>query len=472
MKFRYRLMIGILIILCMSFCVGGLILMKYSYEYSYGEETKKCEQNFVSIQNTIKIALEASSDNNVDTIKGIVKEIDAGNSGSYYGLKLVNSTTKEEIFTSDNSNDFTDVNVDKDNITTIYLKKDDSYYYQISGCITIGTDDNHQLLQMYVSYDITDVYSFRERQMQLYRKVMIVQIVAGIIISFLYAFMMTRPIEQLSRVVKRISRGNYSYRASIKSGDEVEQLAQDINIMADRIEDNMNELIKSVENQEQFMGSFAHEMKTPMTSIIGYADLLRSRDMEYEEIKEAANYIFSEGKRLEALSSKMLELIVLNNEDVMLFEQDPRSVISDVARMLKFYLKEKNIELKVNCQKSRVMMDKDLFKSLISNLCDNAAKAIDNGGVITITGKLENGMYVIKITDNGRGMTKDELDRITKAFYRVDKSRSRAQGGAGLGLSICQRIVGLHNGDMTFDSEMGRGTVVKLTFKEAANESM
>ena len=114
------------------------------------------------------------------------------------------------------------------------------------------------------------------------------------------------------------------------------------------------------------------------------------------------------------------------------------------------------------------MMDKDLFKSLISNLCDNAVKAIDQKGVIYIGGKIIDGNYVVQIKDNGRGMSKEELEKITQAFYRVDKSRSRAQGGAGLGLAICKKIVEIHHAKMKYKSEPSKGTIVQIILKAVA----
>ncbi len=136
-------------------------------------------------------------------------------------------------------------------------------------------------------------------------------------------------------MAQHISHGDYSTRVHIQSGDEIETLANDFNHMADTIEDNISELHLSIEKQEQFMGSFAHELKTPMTSIIGYADLLRSQDMSEAETNEAANYIFSEGKRLESLSLKLLDLLVAKNQETILTATDPSLAIQNVINIMK-----------------------------------------------------------------------------------------------------------------------------------------
>lgn len=454
MKYRYKLMAGIIILLCISFSVGGILIIQNSFNYSYNEETAKWSNDFATILNTIKIAGKSSSKNCIETIKNVVNEIDGMGNNGYCYLKLEQSGEKETIFEAGDSK---------------YYDNNDKRYFEISGNVLVNLSENEkQVVTITAVYDLSDVYDFRNGQVSLFRKMIIVFIGCGLFIAFFFAMWITRPVEQLSKMVREIAKGKYEKRTNIKSGDEVEELAKDINLMAGKIEEDINELQENAKKQDQFMGSFAHEMKTPMTSIIGYADLIRSQTMDADETAQAANYIFSEGKRLEALSLKMLELMVVNNEEIVLTKNNPREVIMDVSRMLKFYLKEHGVTLKVNCQNGLVMMDKDLFKSLISNLCDNAVKAIDQKGVIYIGGKIIDGNYVVQIKDNGRGMSKEELEKITQAFYRVDKSRSRAQGGAGLGLAICKKIVEIHHAKMKYKSEPSKGTIVQIILKAVA----
>ena len=112
------------------------------------------------------------------------------------------------------------------------------------------------------------------------------------------------------------------------------------------------------------------------------------------------------------------------------------------------------------------MVEPDLFSSVITNLLDNARKALDNGGNIMILGESVKGFYRIRVIDNGRGMPEEAIKHITEAFYRVDKSRSRAQGGVGLGLNLCKEIIELHNGTISFASREGNGTCVTVMIKE------
>ena len=124
----------------------------------------------------------------------------------------------------------------------------------------------------------------------------------------------------------------------------------------------------------------------------------------------------------------------------------------------------KGIRGKIDLQKGVILGDRDLLLSLLYNLLDNAVKAVEEGGFILMKGsKLPQG-YEIKVVDNGRGIPKEEIARITEAFYMVDKSRSRKEGGAGIGMALCQKIITLHQGELKIDSKLGEGTVMRLYF--------
>ena len=215
------------------------------------------------------------------------------------------------------------------------------------------------------------------------------------------------------------------------------------------------------------MGSFAHELKTPMTSIIGYADLLRGQSLDEQEEQEAANYIFSEGKRLEALSLKLLDLLLMKHQNLALVETDPAVLINSLVTHLQPVYREQGIVLQCRCEAGLCRLEPDLFSSVLTNLLDNARKALDQGGNIYVLGKQEDGCYQIQVLDNGRGMPEEALRHLTEAFYRVDKSRSRAQGGAGLGLTLCSRILELHRGTINFASREGKGTCVTVSLPSA-----
>ena len=227
--------------------------------------------------------------------------------------------------------------------------------------------------------------------------------------------------------------------------------------------------IETLENvasrREEFIGSFAHELKTPLTAIIGYADMLRSKDMKPKSRFTAAGYIFSEGKRLEALSLKLMDIIVAGKQDFERKRFEVGYFIRSVAAVTVPSLSAEDITLDMRWEPGYILVEPDLFKTLTINLVDNARKASRRNSVIELFGKVEDGGYALYVRDHGRGIPREELSKITEPFYMIDKSRSRAQNGAGLGLALCQRIAELHETRLEYDSQVGEGTTVRILVK-------
>lgn len=478
MKFRYKLMFGMWITLCLSFGIGGMLLMYYSFCYSLDTAASNCMEDYQNVQNTIKIAGQTSDGNYDEVFQSVLSQLSHKKSTPWKYIRLTDLQSGELIYSNDAKNleKEREGNFENDSVSTYSFQEGEHYYYQITGNISIYLADGETVikaLSVCMVYEITPVYEFRSSELRIYRKVMLVLFLFGALLSYLFSRQLTKPVEQLSKVVRRIAKGEIKSRAYISSGDEIELLSNDINSMAETIEEDMEKLKESVEKQELFMASFAHEMKTPMTSIIGYADLMRSHELENEEIKECSNYIFRESRRLENLAFKMLELVVTNKEELTLMPNDPAEVLRDVFRRIESISREKDILLTFDCERGRVLLDKDLFSSMMGNLMDNAIKSIDGEGEIKVMGRSKEGNYVIVVKDNGRGISKEDLEKITEPFYRVDKSRSRLQGGAGLGLAICQRIAEIHNTKLEYKSKIGEGTEVRICMretKEAGNE--
>ena len=190
--------------------------------------------------------------------------------------------------------------------------------------------------------------------------------------------------------------------------------------------------------------------------------MLNSVELSEEERREAYHYIYSQGKRLESLSHKLLELVSMEQTPLQRRPINTKELEENIRATMRPILGRKHIRGKFTMEKGTIYGDRDLLLSVIYNLLDNASKAVCEGGFILLQGRrLDNG-YEIKVVDNGRGIPEQEIDRITEAFYMVDKSRSRKEGGAGIGMALCQKIVTLHQGDMRIKSEVGEGTVVRL----------
>ena len=471
MKFKHKLVLCMVALLGLSFGLGGTMLIHRSFKTSLSSTIDSDLQNYESIQSTLLIAVDTNSVSSYIDMSNIINQLSAQGNSNCKNIILRNSDM-EVVSIMNSSFTYKEMKPsDENTCNSIIWRENNNYYLQLCSSMDINTE-NLDISQMDIVYDITSVYAARAQEQNTFRLLLIAIFVVGSITSMIAASLLTKPLEKLSSLAQHISHGDYSARLHIHSGDEIEALANDFNNMADTIEDNISELHFSMEKQEQFMGSFAHELKTPMTSIIGYADLLRSQNMSEDETNEAANYIFSEGKRLESLSLKLLDLLVVKNQETILTPTDPSLAIQNVINVMKPELAKEHITLKSSCRKGCCMMDIDLFQSLIINIIDNARKAIDDNGLIHVAGTVRDDNYVIIIKDNGRGMPPEEITRISEAFYRIDKSRSRAQGGAGLGLAICSKIAEIHQAKIKYKSAVGRGTVVTITLpniKEAAH---
>lgn len=471
MKFKHKLVLCMVVLLGLSFGLGGTILIHRSFKTSLSSTIDSDLLNYESIQSTLLIAVDTNSVSSYIDMSNIINQLSAQGNSNRKNIILRNSDM-EVVSIMNSSFTYKEMKPsDENTCNSIIWRENNNYYLQLCSSMDINTE-NLDISQMDIVYDITSVYAARAQEQNTFRLLLIVIFVVGSITSMIAASLLTKPLEKLSSLAQHISHGDYSARLHIHSGDEIEALANDFNNMADTIEDNISELHFSMEKQEQFMGSFAHELKTPMTSIIGYADLLRSQNMSEDETNEAANYIFSEGKRLESLSLKLLDLLVVKNQETILTPTDPALAVRNVINVMKPELAKEHITLKSSCRKGCCMMDIDLFQSLIINIIDNARKAIDDNGLIHVAGTVRDDNYVIIIKDNGRGMPPEEITRISEAFYRIDKSRSRAQGGAGLGLAICSKIAEIHQAKIKYKSAVGRGTVVTITLpniKEAVH---
>ena len=232
------------------------------------------------------------------------------------------------------------------------------------------------------------------------------------------------------------------------------------------LETAIHHLEDATEKREEFIASFAHELKTPLTAIIGYADMLRSKEMAAKTRFTAAGYIFSEGKRLEALSLKLMDIIVAGRQNFEKRRYNAGYFIREVAAVSAPSTGGDGLALDIRNDPGEVEVEIDLFKTLLINLVDNARKASKKGQHVELYGKKEDGGYAFYVRDYGRGMAKEDIEKITEPFYMIDKSRSRSQNGAGLGLALCQRIAELHGTKLEYESTPEQGTTVRVFLKD------
>ncbi len=454
MKFSVKIMLSMLCLLSLLFGIGGSLMISLSFNDSLERERSSAYNSYQMVLNTLQIVNGIDRQVDYDDIGNILNQLSNQKTESWTALRLYNSEKSVyEVGVFDFS-DVSEKDLAKQNIVQQLVTNDDKRYLIVSGALQVGGET--MFLDM--AYNITPLFETRSAQEKVYQSVFLFLIVICALLSYSISRILTRPLSELSKTSQAISNGNFSKRCDVKSNDEVGRLAVDFNTMVDELENN-------IKQQESFISSFAHEMKTPMTSVIGYADLIRSQMLSEKEVYESANFIVSEGRRLEGLSQKLLELFVLKEKAAVLSSASPSLLIEALVSHLAPVYEKQGIILKCTCEAGCCLLESDLFKSLLINLWDNARKAMENGGTISVKSVMTDDGCRITVSDNGTGIPDESLSHLTEAFYRVDKSRSRAQGGAGIGLALCKEIAALHNGSIGFESELGVGTTVTVEFK-------
>lgn len=321
--------------------------------------------------------------------------------------------------------------------------------------------------------DITSVFQNQSQYVRTFSILMVLVLVVGGSVIFLISYWLVRPIRQLSRASKQLAAGVDMTPVKVRSNDEIGTLADDFNRMSGKLSENIEELKNYAKRQEMFVGNFDHELKTPLTSIIGYGDMIRSKRLSEEQTVLLANQIVQEGKRLEAMSKKLMELTVLKHQDFQMRRVSAKAFLTSVYDTVFPAMEGEHIRFIARIQEGRLCIEPDLMKTVCINLLDNARKAIDSDdGQVILSGKaLEDG-YEISVEDNGQGIPASELSKISDAFYMVNKAQARGRGGAGLGLALCKEIVEIHHSELKFRSRPGEGTCVRFVIKEAEDRDV
>lgn len=459
MSYRLKLILTISVLIALTFSVGGTILISVSFENSLETETQTALNDFQGIQNTLYLLNSMGSQTGFDNLREALNGMAEQKVGHWQALCL--KAGDHTIYQSRGELLAGYVLPALSTSQCSYIRLDDDYGQGLltQSTIAAGTEK----LVLTARFDFSPLYRTRQEQNRIYLTAYAAVVTVGILAAVVLSFTMTRRLRRLTVAVRKIAGGDLTTRSRIASSDEFGQLSRDFDSMADKLQETLSRMESDMLRQENFMGAFAHELKTPMTAIIGFADLLRQGNLDENTRMTAANYIFTEGRRLEKLSFKLLDLIVLKKDSIVMKRVWLNRYLDEIEKALSPSLRDKGIRLVCRAEQAKAVLEPDLVKSLLYNLIDNASKAIDSGGIIGVKATAIPGGCQFYVADNGRGMEEKELARITEAFYRVDKSRSRAQGGAGLGLALCKQIVELHNGSIHFESKPGAGTQVTVT---------
>ena len=466
MKFHLKMTLCMLALLSVLFGMGGSLLISESFQDSLEREKHAALGDYRMAWGTLQIVNSMDPYLDREAIIKTMEQLYQQSGASWSDLRL--SAGDEVLYESGGRQApllkaaRADAEPEPGScLSRILTDGNGAHFLVFSGAVETGG----QVLRLSASHDVSALYAARQAQQRTYLQVFALMGLLCAVLSYTVSRVLTAPLGGLSRASRAIAAGNFSSRVRIRSHDEIGEVSADFNHMAEQMEQTVSELHQAMERQEQFTGSFAHEMKTPMTSLIGYAELLRSGTLTPEEQAEAADYLYSEGKRLESLSRKLLELLVLKRQDIALAQVSPAALIEALAGKLRPLYAAQNISLSWVCEEGVCLLEADLVWTLLLNLTDNARKAMERGGEIQFRQEMLPDGCRIQVLDGGRGIPPQALEHLTEAFYRVDKARSRAQGGFGLGLSLCREIAALHHGDIRFENRPEGGACVTVELR-------
>jgi len=274
-------------------------------------------------------------------------------------------------------------------------------------------------------------------------------------------FRALRPLKRLQQNAASIASGVYDRRIEVHGTDEISELAVSFNSMTEAVQRQIDAVTATAEERKLLLGALTHELKTPMTSIIGYSESLLKTKLTQAQKADAAAYINRECGRLERLTQKMMRLITLSGGEAILLTPVPAAALfAAVELTLRDATSRQHAAIRFSDYGAHYAMDLDLMASVLINLVDNACSAGATEIAVIAT------LNALCVTDNGCGIPREVLNRVTQPFFRADKARSRGQGHAGLGLALVSRIAELHGARLEIDSEVGKGTTVQFIFSK------
>ena len=457
MKLFHKIFLCFVVMFGIAFQTAGYLLINFAYRNAIEQEKKLAFQDFQYNRYILQSIMYSEPDFLLEEWSEVL-DIDSGFAGpiALYGIDgnciFSNMTLQPENFAFERAED--------DRIDFQIIQKNGENYIYVYDYIRQGETS----VNLVTETDISSVVETQRSMVQYFQKIYLIIMCLGFPLIFLLTSALTRSINKVNKAIKRIAEGGYSERVLLKGQDEVSELAACFNQMAEKVEEKIGELSDIARQKEDFTANFAHELKTPLTSVIGYADMLYQKALPREQVKEAAGYILSEGMRLESLSLKLMDLFVLDKNDFILETMPVREIFDNLKLGLEPICEKRGVIFHLDIAQGELQTDYDLFKTMMLNLIDNAVKADSRD--VWVTGRQGNGEYQIFVEDNGKGIPPEELGRITEAFYMVDKSRSRKQHGAGLGMALVSKIAEIHKVMLHIDSDGKSGTKICLTFKK------
>lgn len=343
-------------------------------------------------------------------------------------------------------------------------------------CYPIETDNNQIGVLVYTK-DYSQLFDYSKNFRAIINSFAAIIFVIIFIMAFILSRQITKPIKRLSESSEQVSNGNFDFDLKTTSRDEVGELTERFKYMVEKIKQQIDIIEKERDNlklsQDQnkiFFDNVTHELKTPITTIKGYAQALAENGFtEKDFFEKGIGYIIRESERLDNLVIELLELSTSSSSNFKYrFEiLNLSELIASTCDEMSLKGKKYNITIESSVEAELyVKGDKDRLKEVIINLIDNSMKYGNVSSVIDVTACSQNDLVIVTVKDSGEGIPEQYIRNVFQPFYRVSKKASRKLGSAGLGLTICKEIVDKHNGVINIYSKINDGTKISISFKK------
>ncbi|WP_026477407.1 HAMP domain-containing sensor histidine kinase [Alkaliphilus transvaalensis] len=405
-------------------CVSSIIsfFMSAIFTNTIEKEIELSQQGFAVMIEELNQKTDLSIEEITEVIPGFMYEV--GRLGSLENINI----TREEIERIHEGEIIFLPNRRYQGTATIFFIEDEYFY--------ISLQPQHNMYRIVAARVKFPIFTY---------------LLAGAILIILFVKWAVKPLSILSSAMEEVAKGNFDIQVENKSKDEIGQLTKSFN--------KMTKELKNIEYlRKDFITNVSHEFKTPIASIQGFAKLLQKGNLSEDEKQEYAHIIVEESVRLSNLSSNVLKLSKLENQEIIekkvkfsLDEQIRRSIL-----LLEHQWGKKNIEFDIELNKIYYFGDEELLQQVWINLIGNAIKFSEVNGIIGIHLEAFSNMVRVSIKDDGIGMSEETIHRIFEKFYQGDKARSHE--GNGLGLSLVKRIIDLVGGRITVESNLKEGS--------------
>ncbi|HWQ79131.1 MAG TPA: HAMP domain-containing sensor histidine kinase [Anaerovoracaceae bacterium] len=464
MKFWQKAYLCIIVVFLIGFDATVFFLINKSYSLSMQETYSTAENERHVVQQSLQSRISGISD--------LYSEINADNLKMYaapYGEYYVNQGIYLELYYGGDlvyssfpyaMEERPELEIRHGEKSAVTREVEGELYYIVTGYL----DEPYSGMKLVYLKNIQYLADFKA---QMIRHAVTTGAIISVLLSVLILILLlklTRPIRKLSHMTEEIAGGNYQKRASVKSGDEIGEFARNFNAMADSVEAHIQKLSDITEERQRFIDNLAHEMRTPITAIMGYGEFLKYANHTPEEEGKAIDYIIHQSERMKSMAYKLMDLARLNKTEIFPRTVDLHKILEDVERTLEQTVREKRVYMEKDLRVVFMEGDGDLIESLLLNIVENALRAVPEDGKIEVKTRREEDGFLLTVADNGIGMSEHDRSKVLEPFYRADKSRSRAYGGAGLGLALCKQICDLHHARIEIFSQPEQGTAITIKF--------